>query len=403
MISPLKILILLNRVPFPLNDGGAIGAYQFVKGYADAKMEVHCLAMNTYKHFLAEETIREKFSFAQKFETVPIDNRIKILPALFNLFSDESYIISRFRSKKYNDKLIALLQQNQYDVVHIDGLPPGLYIDTIRAYSNALIAQRAHNVEYRIWQRGAAEATNLIKKLYLNIQAKRLQKFETQSLSKVDVVLSISTEDDEAIKQLNKAIHTYIIPAGIAVDEKIDITLPEEFSLAFIGSFDWLPNIQGLDWFIANCWDEILVAFPTIKFFIAGKKMPERYRSIGKNIVAVGEVPDAKKFMQSHSVLLVPLVSGSGVRIKIIEAFAIGKTVLATTIAAEGSGATPEKEILIADTTAQFIQKINECISDKNKLIAIGTNAHTFALENYQNKNIMQRLISFYYQKINSK
>lgn len=390
-------------MPFPLNDGGAIGAYQFVKGYADAKMEVHCLAMNTYKHFLAEETIREKFSFAQKFETVPIDNRIKILPALFNLFSDESYIISRFRSKKYNDKLIALLQQNQYDVVHIDGLPPGLYIDTIRTYSNALIAQRAHNVEYRIWQRGAAEATNLIKKLYLNIQAKRLQKFETQSLSKVDVVLSISTEDDEAIKQLNKAIHTYIIPAGIAVDEKIDITLPEEFSLAFIGSFDWLPNIQGLDWFIANCWDEILVAFPTIKFFIAGKKMPERYRSIGKNIVAVGEVPDAKKFMQSHSVLLVPLVSGSGVRIKIIEAFAIGKTVLATTIAAEGSGATPEKEILIADTTAQFIQKINECISDKNKLIAIGTNAHTFALENYQNKNIMQRLISFYYQKINSK
>ncbi len=393
----MRILILLNRIPWPLNDGGAIGAYHFVKGYADAGCEVTCLAMNTAKHHVDLKETGHAFGNVSEFISIDVDNRIKPVDAALNLLTPRSYIMERFDSDAYRAALVALLKRKEFDVIHVDGLPPCLYIGTCREYSKAKIVQRAHNVEYKIWERGAVADSNPLKRWYLGIQAARLKSFEREALGKVDTVLAISTEDEGFIKELQPAAKTIIVPAGMDIDESMPAIQPPGVSLFFIGALDWLPNLQGLEWFLRDVWPRVHAAYPNLKFHIAGKKMPQQFYSFGNmNVVAHGEVPSSVGFINSHSVLLSPLVSGSGVRIKIIEAMAMGKVVLSTAVSAEGSGATHDREILIANSAEEYIAQIGRLVNEPQLMARLSRSAREFAVERFQNKKIISRLLDYY-------
>ncbi|MBS1624159.1 MAG: glycosyltransferase [Bacteroidetes bacterium] len=393
----MRILVLLNRIPWPLNDGGAIGAYHFVKGYADAGCDVTCLAMNTARHHVDLKDTGTAFRGVGEFVPVDVDNRIKPIDAALNLLTGQSYIMARFDSKAYRAALVDLLQRKEFDVIHIDGLPPCLYIDTCRQYSKAKLVQRAHNVEYKIWERGAVADSNPLKRWYLGIQAARLKDFERAALGRVDTVLAISTEDEGFIKELQPAAKTIIVPAGMDIDENMPAIQPPGVSLFFIGALDWLPNLQGLEWFLKEVWPQVHAAYPKLKFHIAGKKMPEQfYNFTAMNIEAHGEVPSSVAFINSHSVLLSPLVSGSGVRIKIIEAMAMGKVVLSTTVSAEGSGATDGQQLLIANDANEYISQIGRLLTEPDLMARLSRSAREFALDRFQNKKIISRLLDYY-------
>lgn len=384
-------------MPYPLNDGGAIGTYHFVKGYADAGCEVVCLAMNTVKHQVNMSETGDAFKSVKDFITIPVDNRIKVVDALLNLFTDKSYVIERFDSKAYSDALVRILREQTFDIIHIDGLPPCLYIDTIRQHSKAKLIQRAHNVEYKIWERASTADGNPLKKRYLDIQARKLRAFEKEALGKVDTVLAISREDEGFIHQLQPAARTIIVPAGMDIDEKKPVIQPQELSLFFIGALDWLPNLQGLEWFLKDVWPQVHAAFPDLKFHIAGKKMPAQFHTFtSQNVVAHGEVPSSVDFINSHSVLLSPLVSGSGVRIKIIEAMAMGKVVLSTSVAAEGSGAEDGEQLVIANDTEGFIRQIRRLQTEAGLAQRLSRSARDFALDHFQNKKVIARLLDYY-------
>ena len=395
----MRILVLLNRIPWPLNDGGAIGAYHFVKGYVDAGCEVTGLAMNTTKHHVDLRDTGDAFAGVKQFVVIPVDNRIKPLAVFINLFSDRSYVIERFQSSEYENALVKLLKENTFDVVHVDGLPPCFYIDTIRKNTSTKIIQRAHNVEYKIWERASFADPNPLKRWYLDIQAKRLKAFEADALAKVDTVLAISQEDERFIHELQPKAKTIIVPAGVDIDESQPVIQPSDLRLFFIGALDWLPNLQGLDWFLKDVWPKVHQAFPDLDFHIAGKKMPHQFFNYGSlNITAHGEVSSSVEFMNSYSVLLSPLVSGSGVRIKIIEAMAEGKVVLSTTVSAEGSGAVDGEHLLIADNADEYISQIKRLQEEPGLLAKLSQNARSFALENFQNKKVIARLLEYYKQ-----
>ncbi len=393
----LKILILLNRIPYPLNDGGAIGAYNFVKGYAEIGSEVTILAMNTAKHDVKPEKAEEVLGGFGTLRIVDIDNRIIARQAFINLFSTTSYIIERFVSADFDNILKDILQQNDFDVVHVDGLPPAAYIGTIRQYSTAKIVMRAHNVEHVIWQRIAANETHPIKKIYVALQAKRLKRFEVNALGKCDLVLAISKEDEETIQTCNPSAKTVVVPAGMDIPATMLNKNFDVRNLFFIGSFDWMPNMQGIEWFLKEIWPAVTLRFPDLQLHIAGKKMPSSLlHHPGKNIQPVGEVPDAKEFMLNRGVMVVPIISGSGIRIKILEAMALGKTIIATDIATEGLGLTNGKNVLIANHAPDFIKQIGRCIDDPALCGTIGRHAYDYAFKNYRNSAIFERLISLY-------
>jgi glycosyltransferase involved in cell wall biosynthesis len=166
---------------------------------------------------------------------------------------------------------------------------------------------------------------------------------------------------------------------------------------------DWMPNQEAMKWFLENVWETVVEKYPELQFSIAGRNMPEWLKSIKlKGINIIGEVADAHEFMQAHTVMIVPLLSGSGMRIKIIEGMACGNTVIATAIGAEGIPCTNGKNILIANSPEEFVAQISKCVENHQFCTEIGLQAKQFIAEEFDNETITKKLIRFYNQLLHS-
>lgn len=394
----MKILQICNKMPFPPKDGGAIATLAFTTGAKQAGHEVTLLAMNTVKHPVSEDKIKlfEQQTRIKVF-AVPVDNSIKLIQAFINLFSKKSYNIVRFASKKFENKLVSILKNEKFDLVQFDGLHITFYLETVRQYSDAKIVYRSHNVEYKIWEHISNNSSGL-KKWYLNILTKRLFRFEINQLNKFDAVVPITENDASLIRQLGCKIPIKVCPAGINIENyQPDFSILEFPSLFHLGGLDWMPNQEGIIWFLKNVWNKIHKTFPQLKFYIAGRNMPLWMQKLQfQNVIMIGEVEDSKKFMNSKAIMIVPLLSGSGMRIKIIEGMALGKTIISTTIGAEGILYEHEKNIFIANEPDEFVNAVRKCVDNKYFAEKIGFNGIKLVKEYYDNKKIVSELVNYY-------
>jgi polysaccharide biosynthesis protein PslH len=354
----LKILQLTRKVPWPYVDGESLAVRFMVKGMNKAGVSWDILAMNTTKHQVDREQATGILKADYRdIDFVEIDNRLKLIPLIKNLIANRSYHITRFVSEAYREKLIQKLRDNQPDIVQLESLYLAPYIDTIREYSDAKIVLRAHNIEWQIWERVAETTSNPVKKLYLNIAWKQLKRFETETLRKIDALVPISRLDEAAFNSMGYTGPVFYFPIGIDT-RFFDYRLPDfsrPLMLHFIGSLDWIPNIEGITWFVNEIWPKIRTLFPNTGLRIAGRNTPpEIYHLAGNGVEVVGEVADAIAYVQAGQVSIVPLLSGSGMRAKIIEAMALGSIVISTSIGAEGIPATHRESILFADTGQEF-------------------------------------------------
>lgn len=383
---------------YPALDGGSIASLNIAKGLSQVGNQITVLAMNTPKHSFDVNKIPTSEKQNINFHTINIDTSVKPIGAIVALLKNESYNISRFNSKEYKQKLIELLTKENFDIVQLEGLFLAPYINTIRKHSKAKIALRAHNVEYIIWERLATKEINPLKKFYLNILAKQLKRYEIEQLKKIDILLPITEIDANHFSKFGYQKSLLVLPASFDENKyQPNNSKVEPKSLFFIGRMDWKPNAEGLWWFIKNVLHEVLKKYPELKFYIAGRNMSSDIKNLNsKNIVAIGEVEDAIEFMISKSIMICPLFSGSGMRVKIIEAMALGKTIISTSIGAEGIPCKSEENILLADTANDFQKAILRCIEDTSLFGKIGENALSFAHRNYGNKETTDKLINFY-------
>jgi glycosyltransferase involved in cell wall biosynthesis len=395
----MKILQVTNKVPFPAKDGGAIACMNMTSGFALLGHEVTVLAMNTVKHHIDSSEIPESVQDWANFRLVDVPARTSGLAALFNLlFSGKPYNAVRFISKSFSCELKRVLEENQYDVVQLEGLYVCPYIPLIRKYSNAKIAYRAHNIEHEIWERTAALSKG-IKKIYLKILAKRIKTFEKGFLNDYDLLVPITERDGEILNRLGNKKPVQVSPTGIDTN----VLFPhsknlEHPSLFHIGSLEWAPNQEGLIWFIEKCWPLIHQKFPNLNFYIAGRNAPDwlmRYFN-APNIVFEGEIPDAYQFMNSKSIMVVPLFSGSGMRIKIIEGMALGKPIVTTPIGNEGISTTSGENILIAHDEIEFVNEIGRLVNDQELYHRISRNAIEYIHEKFDNLALAGALVRFY-------
>jgi glycosyltransferase involved in cell wall biosynthesis len=395
----MKILQLCKKFPYPLKDGEAIAVTYLAKAFAGLGCDVTLFSMNTSKHWFDTADLPSNFNHYADIETVFVDNHIRPLPAFLNLFTDKSYHVDRFDHPGFAEKLAELLENGHYDVVQLESLYLAPYIPVIRRHSNALIALRAHNVEHEIWER-VAENSNPFKKWYLQKITPRLKRYEIDRLNDYDLLVGISARDVEHFQRLGMHIPSVVTPIGLDCrDYRPDSgSFKRPLSLSFIGSLDWMPNQEGLKWFLEQVWTPLLApAFPELTFHIAGRTAPRWIQQL--NIPRVyfhGEVPSAPDFINQHSVMVVPLLSGGGMRAKILEGMAVGKVVLSTTLGMEGISANHRKECLIADQPEEFLKMVQWCYAQGESLAHLGRNAHDFCMEHYDNMEIARRLLDTY-------
>ncbi len=394
----MKILILTNKPPYPSKDGGAIATAGLAAGLADAGNHVHILAINTPKHF--SETYSNQFNITVEY--VFVDTRINIYQAIYNLFfSKEPYNAIRFYHSNYAEKLIGIIKTNDFDIIQIEGPYMFYYLDIIRNNTSVPVSYRAHNIEHEIWQRLQKGEGNLLKRFYFNTLFKRIKRFEQGIINKYDLLVPIADRDHSILTQMGNTKPALVSPAGINEDIlKYKSDLNTVNGLFYIGALDWKPNTEGLKWFVDRVWPVLSEKYSNVSFTIAGRNAPKEFVSFlkRKNVNFLGEIDDAYAFIAKEAIQLVPLFSGSGMRIKIIEGMALGKAIVSTSIGAEGIAATHNRDILIANNQNEFIESISRLINNKLFYNEISKSAQNFATNIYSNTRIGLSLSSFYHK-----
>lgn len=394
----MKLLLVCKKFPYPPKDGETIAIFNHIKGYHKAGHQVAVAAINTSKHHTDMKSLPEAVLKLAQFHSVDIDTAVRPVAAFINLFQNTSYHIARFEATSFKEKLENILTGNKFDVIQLEGLYLAPYLSVVRKQSKALVAMRPHNIEHEIWERMADTLAPGLKKHYLKLQAARLKKYEISMLNKYDVIVPITSRDGALFKKLGCSLPMFASPAGVDSEEyKPDDRLPEFPSVFFLGGLDWLPNQDGLKWFIEKVWSRVAQANNRVKFFIAGRNAPRWIQNLDENgVKVIGEVDDAKAFINSKSIMAVPLFSGSGMRIKIIEGMAMGKTVISTGLGAEGIDYSAGENIIIADTAEEFYRAIIKCIDNREYATSIGKNAARFAREYFNNDTLVNSLLKFY-------
>jgi glycosyltransferase involved in cell wall biosynthesis len=394
----MNILILCNKSPYPAKEGGPIAINMIIEGLISAGQQVRVLAMNTNKYSVNPEDIPVEYKEKTRIELVYVDLRFRPVKAFVNLFTGRSYHVERFISDAFAQKLKDILDEEKFDIVQFEMTFMSPYLEIVRKNSRARTVLRAHNIEHLIWERISKNATNPLERVYLRHLARTLKKHELTVINDFDGVAAITRNDADFFIQAGCRVPISDIPFGINLTRFRE--LPQDSSditLFSIGSMNWIPNQEGIRWFLETVWPDVTKRYPFLKYFIAGREMPSWLtNSHYPNVKIAGEVDDALKFINEHTVMIVPLFSGSGIRIKIIEGMACGKTIISTTVGAEGIHYTNLEDILIADEPADFIEMISDCMNDKAFLNRIGKNARELIRKDYDRDLIIQKLLGFY-------
>jgi len=404
----MKVLLLCNKSPYPAKEGGPIAMSMIIEGLIRAGHSVKVLAVNSNKYYVELSSIPEAYRNKTGIELVDVDLSVRPLAAFRNLFTSRSYHVERFISSKLETTLIRILQAEKFDIVQFEMLYMSPYVKVVRKYSDARIVLRAHNIEHLIWQRVSASTKNPVKRFYLQYLVRKLKKYECSTVRQFDGIAAITEQDAAFFRSAGclqpedgRRIPVVAIPFGIDPDQFPETNTEPEFpSLFSIGAMDWIPNLEGICWFLEQVWPQIHHKYPRLHYYLAGRHMPGWIREKGfPNVEVMEEVEDAITFMRSKAILIVPLFSGSGIRIKIIEGMATGKPIISTAVGAEGIRCTHGQNIFIADTPEEFVRCISACIENKILCETVGRNARDLILAEYNRDLIISKLIGFY-QKI---
>ncbi|MEY2830627.1 MAG: hypothetical protein RIQ33_2485 [Bacteroidota bacterium] len=391
----MNILQLSYRLPYPLKDGGAIGIFNLTKAYYQLGHQVTLLTFNTYKHFIEPTKIGSELTSICTLITVKHNTNLSPTKALISLIKNESYNINRFNNTEFTAQLTDLLQRNKYDLIHVDGLFMAPYIDVVKKYSAAKIVIRAHNVEHFIWQKLAMNAS-FLKKIYLKILASQMKREEIIFWKKADYVAAINSSELDFMAQQIGSDKVKLLAAGIFIEHQIENNITRKpLSIAYIGSLEWMPNKEAVDWFLNHVWQKIIDKIPNATFYLAGRNTPQQYFNLKiKGLIVVGEVEDAKLFLADKQLMIVPLVSGGGVRIKIIEAMAQSTAIIATDMAADGLHCINKKNIIIANDAQTMANEIVAALGDEDVLSNLRLNAQAHAQQHFNQKQLLASFLS---------
>ena len=359
----MRILQVCKKFPYPVMDGEAVAVRALALGLREAGCEVDLLSFNTSKHRVTDMG-EVDLPHYRHIASSELDNDVVWWRVATSLLRRGSYHVTRFECDRFRVTLEGLLREHDYDAIVLETSILATYIPVIREVTDAAVLLRAHNVEHEIWDRLGRRGNRLQRPVYREL-ARRLRKFERAYLPKADVLCPITARDAEAFRRdLGYRGPVHVVPVGYDPDARLGEVLEAKptttFAMSFIGSLDWAPNLEGLDWFLQSIWPKLHRAFPDLQFHVAGRKTPPRILSLDlPNVFVHGEVPDSRAFLRDYPMTVAPILSGSGTRVKILDAMSAGRVVLTTSMGLEGIDAVDREHVLVCDDARTFVTQLN--------------------------------------------
>ena len=394
----MKILQLCLKPPLPARDGGCIAMNNVTEGLLQAGHKVKVLTIFTYKHDLNPELMPEEYVEQTGIEGVFIDTRVNAVEAFASFVTADSYNISRFFSTDFDIRLAKLLRNEDYDVIHLESLFMTPYVGTIRRLSTAPIVLRSHNLEFVIWEKIAAGTSNVFRRMYLKYLTRKLRSYELSMLNEVNGIAAISEEDKNRMLALGVKKRIRTIPFGVDLNQyPYESEAYSEVALFHLGAMDWGPNLEGVLWFLKNIWPSVHERFPQLKFYLAGRNMSDEISRLNlANVEVVGEVENAVSFMHSKAIMIVPLLSAGGVRVKIIEGLAMGRAVISTSLGAEGLNCEHGTQLLLADRKEDWLEAIEKLLHDEETRKSMALEGRKHVAAHFDIAAVTNQLVNFY-------
>ncbi len=399
-MSKMRILQVAQKNTFPPYDGGKLAMLSMAKGLKSQGHSVEQFFASTPSHPALAPPPEYPFNVY----SFPLDTRPKAGSALVNLwFSNRSYNVSRFSSEAIAKALEKQIVAGNYDIVQAESIYGMAMLEPIRSRIKVPVICRAHNAEHLIWQRKAEGERNPFLRSYFARMAVRLRHDELNLLSLADAIVPISEVDLAIFRRIGFAGKAFV--SGVACDLKPATEARpglQEGSLFHLGAMNWLPNLEAVDWFVKDVWPVLHQKFPELTLKLAGHSMPERFKKLEPFGIFSEAADDAAAFMERSGMMIVPLRSGSGIRVKIIEGLSLGKVIISTTVGVEGIQAEHGKHLLIADTADEFVEALQKLTEEPELAGVISKNARIFAQHHFHPDSLAKSLAQFYQTVINA-
>jgi sugar transferase (PEP-CTERM/EpsH1 system associated) len=383
----MKILWLKSDFLYPADTGGKIRSYNILRQLAgDHEVSYLCLTDETP----SPEAIDHLGSFCKRVDYIPFKPERKFSPEFYlailrNLFSSRPYVINKYKNSRIVEEIKKRVASGKVDVLLCDFLEMSVNLADIRGVPMVLFQ---HNVETEIWRRHFETNENPLKKGYLYIDYRRFYKYEKMACGWFDDVLVVSEADGGLLRENYDVKHTTIIPTGVDTEYfKPNPGLMEPKSIAFVGSMDWLPNQDAVEYFVGEIYPKIKTKVTDVRFCIVGRRPPEKIMNLAKldsSVTVTGTVDDIRPYVDKARVYIVPIRIGGGTRIKIYEALAQKKAIISTAIGAEGLPLVDGKHIIIADDPERFADAVIRLLNDDDDLgMRISENGYSLVKEKY--------------------
>lgn len=348
----MKILWVKTDFLHPATRGGQIRTLEMLRE-VHKRHEVHYVAFDDPNN---PEGLARSSEYSTK--AYPVQHRVVskrspefALQLAAGLFDNYPVAGTRYRSQAMREQIARLLEGQTFDAKVCDFLVPSINIGSLNGW---VLFQ--HNVESIIWERHAQTARTPLHRAYFRLQARRMFKWEKAACNAVSHVIAVSAIDEQLLRGRFGCRNVSAIGTGVDLEYFAPpVSKKLQFDFVFVGSMDWMPNVDGVEWFLREVFPIIRETKPDATIAIVGRNPPASVSSRqGDGITITGTVPDVRPFFWQSAISIVPLRIGGGTRLKIFEAMAAGTPVVSTRVGAEGLPVQHGRTIQIADTASDF-------------------------------------------------
>jgi sugar transferase (PEP-CTERM/EpsH1 system associated) len=399
----LKVLFVTPYLPSPPRFGGQMRLHGLIAGMA-AKHDVSVLSLVDSAEN-QDESVRATEAYCRRVTTVPnpsysASHASKRRQQLGSLFSSHSYEWLVHRQPALVSALERAMESERYDIVNFEFTHMAACRTKRSGKREPAFVLDEHNIEYDLVRQTARAGTSAVRRAYSAIDWRKLRAEEMRSWGAVDGCTLTSEHDQEMLLADAPATRTAVVSNGVDIDffQPQDPPLPRApDTLLFFGAIDYYPNTDGLRFFLKDVFPLLESRAPGVKLSIVGRRPPDEilaHRS--PSVEVTGAVDDVRPHIERAAVVIVPLRLGSGTRLKILEAMAMGKAVVTTTLGAEGLAVVPDRDLLVADDPETFAKQIRRLLDDPELALRIGAAARRLVVSRYTWKASVERLSDFY-------
>lgn len=377
----MNIIVVTQGLPLPAGGMGARN-YHFVRALAQEHTVSVLAIIDPGEEVGRDLAPLRSMTRMLRVITAPALTR-KRLHQMADLARGRSHILGVYSPSEASVALDELLANEPCDVVLFESVK----VAGLRVPERVRVVIDQHNIESEIVRRTFEQEHSPIRRGYSWLEWRALRPGEIERCRRADLILVTSERERILLQEALPDYEIHTVPNGVDVEAFRPAEPASEVPgrIVFTGAINYYPNTHGVLTFAQQCWQQIKTAVPHASWEVVGMNPPPSVQRLGElpGVTVTGTVPDVRPHLAAAEVAIVPLAIGSGTRLKILDAWAMGKAVVSTSLGCEGLDAKPGEQLLVADGADQFAEAVVTLLQDAARRRAIGVAGRAFVEDHY--------------------